>query len=69
MERDRILQSLTNLRMNPHEFSHQQMEVGELRDVDKQKGIIRISHLHDDIRTSSLTLSEFSNGKKLKKFP
>lgn len=50
--------------MNPHDFKHDEMEIGELRDVDKHKGIIRISHMHHDVKTSCLSLSEFSDGRK-----
>ena len=64
MERQNVLQGLTILNFNPYDFDNIEMENGELNNDDVEKGITKISLLHDDVKTSSLTIKEFNTGKR-----
>jgi hypothetical protein len=64
MIREIVLEGLSNLNYNPYDYEYIKMENQELQGDDYSKGIIKISVLHDDIKTSSLRITEFNNGKK-----
>jgi hypothetical protein len=64
MDKQTVLQALSKLNFNPYDFENIEMENGELKNDDVVKGIIKISQLHDDVKTSSLTIKEFNTGKR-----
>ena len=64
MNRETVLQGLSKLNFNPYDFDNIEMENDELQSEDYTKGITKISVLHDDIKTSSLRVTEFNTGKR-----
>ena len=64
MEKIYILKSLSNLDFNPYDYDNFEMEKVELQSEDYNKGITKISVLHDDIITSNLRITEFNTGKR-----
>lgn len=64
MNRETVLQGLSKLNYNPYDFDNIEMENDELKTEDYSKGITKISYLHDDIKTSSLRITEFTTGKR-----
>ncbi len=64
MTKDNILQSLTILKLNPYGFENIDMENVELNASDYNNGVEKISALHDDVKTSNLTITQFKNQKR-----
>lgn len=64
MDKQTVLQALSELNFNPYDFDEFKMENCELKNEDYENGIISIFALHDDIKTSSLTIKKFNTGKR-----
>jgi len=64
MEKKLIEKILSELKINPYDYNHNEMESIELELDDELVGTVRISEKYDDNHFDYICLSDYENGKK-----